>query len=214
MCSGRDSVTTVPLPSNRVVNTSPCRRRRKRYRCGRTVRNSMVWTSTGMRGPGGKAIQAVIRTVAHPSQDPRPPHERAVGGKFPGMIGVVASKPVIIDTDPGIDDAIAIFLALASPELDVTGLTTVFGNCTVDVSTRNALTLLEVAGRPDIPVARGAAAPVATDYLGTIPHIHGEDGLGDGGALPAPTAAPVDVTAAEFLCRHAPDATILALGPL
>jgi uridine nucleosidase len=130
------------------------------------------------------------------------------------MIGAVATKPVIIDTDPGIDDAIAIFLALAAPELDIAGLTTVFGNCTVDTATRNALTLLEVAGRAGIPVAKGAAAPVATDYLGAIPHIHGEDGLGDGGGLAEPSGRPVDVSAAEFLCRHASGATILALGPL
>jgi len=121
---------------------------------------------------------------------------------------------VIIDTDPGIDDAIAIFLALAAPELDIAGLTTVYGNCTVEVATRNALTLLDVAGRSDIPVARGAAAPIATDYLGAIPHIHGADGLGDGGELPSPSGTPQDVSAAEFLCRHASGTTILALGPL
>lgn len=126
----------------------------------------------------------------------------------------MATKQVIIDTDPGIDDAIAIFLALASPELDVIGLTTVFGNCTVDVATRNALALAEIAGRADIPVAAGAPAPVATGYLGAIPHIHGEDGLGDSGLLAEPAGRPVDVSAAEFLCRHAPGATILALGPL
>jgi purine nucleosidase len=126
----------------------------------------------------------------------------------------VTTRQVIIDTDPGIDDAIAIFVALASAELDVVGLSTVYGNCAVDVATRNALALLDIAGRADIPVARGAADPVATGYLGAIPHIHGEDGLGDSGVLPAPSGQPVDVTAAEFLCRHAPGATILALGPL
>jgi uridine nucleosidase len=118
---------------------------------------------------------------------------------------------VIIDTDPGIDDAIAILMALA--ELDVIGLTTVFGNCTVDVTTRNALALLELAGH-DLPVAMGAAAPVATEYLGAIPHIHGEDGLGDSGLLVEPAGRPLGGSAAEFLCRHAPGATILALGPL
>lgn len=126
----------------------------------------------------------------------------------------MATRQVIIDTDPGIDDAIAIFLMLTEPELDVVGLTTVFGNCTADVATRNALALLEVAGRGDIPVARGAAAPVATGYLGAIPHIHGEDGLGDSGLLAEPSSQPLDMSAAEFLCRHAPGATILALGPL
>lgn len=126
----------------------------------------------------------------------------------------MASRKVIIDTDPGIDDAVAIFLALASPELDVVGLTTVFGNCAVDVSTRNALALLEIAGRPDVPVAMGATHPLATSYLGAIPHIHGADGLGDGDPLPEPAGQPVDVHAAEFLCRHAPGETILAVGPL
>jgi inosine-uridine nucleoside N-ribohydrolase len=121
---------------------------------------------------------------------------------------------VIIDTDPGIDDAVAIFLALASPEFDVIGLTTVFGNCEVDVATRNALTLLEAAGRPEVPVAAGAANPVAMPYLGAVPHIHGEDGLGDGEPLPAPAGRPVDTHAADFLCRNAPGATILAIGPL
>ena len=121
---------------------------------------------------------------------------------------------LIIDTDPGIDDAIALFATLASPEFDVAGLTTVFGNVTVETATRNALALLDIAGRGDIPVARGAAAPVAMDYLGAIPHIHGEDGLGDGGELAAPTRPALDVSAAEFLCREAPGATILAIGPL
>src|SRR6266498_3119755 len=359
MSSGLVSVTTRWLPSSRVVNTSPCRRRRCRYSCGRTARNNMVWASAGMRGPGGKTISAVIRAAENLIQDLRPRRERVVDGKFPlpcpgcrggyydddqacradrhgdghrrapdhgpgrdvhlppraagrggqrrarrrhpplardrrparlrpdlanplrgrrpsrkpgrgprtdltdhrrgwrlprrpatppdrvggrrrgrvdhrarpagtrgplavraplrgvppprrqaeeetpalattkgvperrvaqvdrvggppaharragdrhedritGRIGPVATKPVIIDTDPGIDDAIAIFLALAAPELDIAGLTTVYGNCTVEVATRNALTLLDVAGRSDIPVARGAAAPIATDYL-------------------------------------------------
>jgi inosine-uridine nucleoside N-ribohydrolase len=121
---------------------------------------------------------------------------------------------LIIDTDPGIDDAIALFLALASPELEIAGLTTVFGNNAVDVSTRNALTLLEVAGRGEIPVAAGAASPLAGPYLGAIPHIHGHDGLGDGGELPAPSGLPLAVSAAEYLSREAPGATVLALGPL
>jgi purine nucleosidase len=121
---------------------------------------------------------------------------------------------LIIDTDPGIDDAIALYLALASPELDIAGLTTVFGNVDVAVATRNAVTLLDIAGRADIPVARGAAAPLAMPYLGAIPHIHGHDGLGDGGRLPEPSRGPVDVPAAEFLCREAPGTTILAVGPL
>jgi inosine-uridine nucleoside N-ribohydrolase len=64
-------------------------------------------------------------------------------------------KKIIIDTDPGIDDAMAIFVALNSPEVDVIGLTTIFGNVYTTLATRNALHLLEVAGRTDIPVAEG-----------------------------------------------------------
>ncbi len=66
------------------------------------------------------------------------------------------ARKIIIDTDPGVDDAMAIFFALRSPELDVIGLTTVFGNVHTDLATTNALRLLEIAGRTDIPVARGA----------------------------------------------------------
>jgi purine nucleosidase len=127
-------------------------------------------------------------------------------------------RKVVIDTDPGVDDAVAIFLATASPELDLLGLTTVFGNCAVDLATRNALLLLDIAGRADVPVARGAAAPVASDYLGPVPQVHGADGMGDGGPLPEPSREPVDGSAAEFLCRtvraHPGEVTILALGPL
>ncbi|MGH3880806.1 MAG: nucleoside hydrolase [Actinophytocola sp.] len=125
---------------------------------------------------------------------------------------------VVIDTDPGVDDALAILLAAASPELELVGLTTVFGNCAVDVATRNALVLLDVAGRADVPVARGAADPIASPYLGPVPQVHGVDGMGDGGPLPEPTGSPVAASAAEFLCCTAAaspgELTILAVGPL
>lgn len=125
---------------------------------------------------------------------------------------------VVIDTDPGVDDAVAILFAAASPELSLLGLTTVFGNCAVDVATHNALVLRDVAGRPDLPVARGAADPLATPYLGPVPQVHGVDGMGDGGPLPSPSGAPVAETAAEFLCatvsEHPGEVTILAVGPL
>ena len=71
---------------------------------------------------------------------------------------------IIIDTDPGIDDAMAIVYALASPQLDVIGLTTVFGNAHVETCTSNALRILDIAGRPDIPVAQGAGRPLASVY--------------------------------------------------
>jgi uridine nucleosidase len=85
---------------------------------------------------------------------------------------------IIIDCDPGIDDAMAILLALNSPELNVVGLTTVFGNTSVAATTRNALNLLDLAGRTDIPVARGADFPLvaARGMLGEF--VHGSDGMG------------------------------------
>jgi len=73
---------------------------------------------------------------------------------------------VILDTDPGIDDALALLFLLRSPELALEGVTTVFGNATIDNCTRNALTVLELAGRPDVPVARGADHPLVRTYRG------------------------------------------------
>ena len=88
-------------------------------------------------------------------------------------------RKIIIDTDPGVDDTMAIFLALRSPELQVIGLTTVFGNVHTDLATINALRLLEIAGRNDIPVAHGANAPLVRAYAGPVGFIHGDDGQGN-----------------------------------
>ena len=88
-------------------------------------------------------------------------------------------KPVIIDTDPGIDDAAALFLALSSPELEVVALTTIYGNASVDACTANALRLLRVAGREDIPVYKGVGKPLLRPANeGWASHIHGLDGIG------------------------------------
>ncbi len=126
-------------------------------------------------------------------------------------------RKLIIDTDPGVDDAIAILMALAASQLDVIALTTVFGNASTDVTTTNALTLLEIADRADIPVARGASKPIASNYIGPVPQVHGHNGLGDA-PFPPPQLAPVAETAADFLyagvAEHAGEVTILALGPL
>ena len=83
-------------------------------------------------------------------------------------------KPVIIDTDPGIDDIAALLMALASPELEVVALTTIYGNSSVDACTANALHLLKTAGRTDIPVYRGAGKPLLRPAnAGWASHIHG-----------------------------------------
>lgn len=129
----------------------------------------------------------------------------------------MSPRKIIIDTDPGVDDALAIFLALASPELDVMGLTTVFGNASTEITTRNALALLEIAGRQDIPVAAGAEKPLATEYLGAVSQVHGDNGQGDA-ELSEPSNHAIDTSAGEFIYQNSlaspGEVTILAIGPL
>jgi inosine-uridine nucleoside N-ribohydrolase len=107
------------------------------------------------------------------------------------------ARKIIIDTDPGVDDAMAIFFALASRELDVIGLTTIFGNVHTSLATKNALRLLEIAGRPDIPVAHGADNPIARPFDGPVPFVHGDDGQGNV-FLAEPAGKAVDMSAAQF----------------
>ena len=95
-------------------------------------------------------------------------------------------KRVIIDTDPGIDDAAAILMALGSQELNVEALTTVFGNTPVENCTVNALRIVEAANRADIPVFQGASRPYNCTEPAFAAAIHGVDGLGDAG-LPTPS---------------------------
>jgi inosine-uridine nucleoside N-ribohydrolase len=131
-------------------------------------------------------------------------------------ISFLAQK-IIIDTDPGIDDAMAIFLALRSPELRVIGLTTIFGNVHTTLSTTNALRLLEIAGQSHIPVAHGADAPLARAYGGPVAFIHGEDGQGNAN-LPLPRTTAIAESAAEFIVKQiiaAPgEITLVPIGPL
>ena len=126
-------------------------------------------------------------------------------------------RKIIIDTDPGIDDAMAIFFALRSPELQVIGLTTIFGNVTSELATTNALRLLEIAGRSDIPVARGADDPLAMPFIGSVPFVHGEDGQGNV-HLPPPTTQAVDQSAAQFIVEtvmaQPGEVTLVPIGPL
>jgi inosine-uridine nucleoside N-ribohydrolase len=107
------------------------------------------------------------------------------------------TTPIVIDCDPGHDDAMAILLALASSEVDLVGVTTVAGNQTLDKTTRNALVTLEIGGRSDIPVVAGAAAPLRRE-LRTAAHVHGETGL-DGPELPEPSAHAIAADPGEWL---------------
>jgi inosine-uridine nucleoside N-ribohydrolase len=123
--------------------------------------------------------------------------------------------PIILDCDPGHDDAIAILLALASPEIELVGVTTVSGNQTLDKTTANALRVLELAGRGDIPVYAGADAPFMRKR-DVAAHVHGESGL-DGPDLPAASNAVQPQHAVEYLAeqfRGASKPTLVATGPL
>lgn len=126
------------------------------------------------------------------------------------------AKRVIIDTDPGIDDAAAIFLALRSSELRVDALTTVYGNVELEQCTRNALAILELAGRNDVPVYAGAAAPLKREPR-YAKHIHGDNGFG-GIAVAPPSGAASPGSAAEAIVSRVMEApgeiTLIALGPL
>ncbi|ONH98875.1 hypothetical protein PRUPE_7G270100 [Prunus persica] len=133
-------------------------------------------------------------------------------------MAVTEPKKIIIDTDPGIDDAMAIFVALQSPEVEVIGLTTIYGNVYTTLATRNALHLLEVAGRTDIPVAEGSHVTITKGTkLRIADFVHGADGLGNQN-FPPPKGKPIEQSAAAFLVEQANlypgKVTVVALGPL
>lgn len=129
----------------------------------------------------------------------------------------VQKTKLIIDTDPGVDDAITILMAFQLPDVEVIGLTTIFGNVTTKDATQNALHLCEVAGFPDIPVAEGIPEPLKRGPPFIADFIHGSDGLGN--TFPSyPKNKKIDKNACEFLVdkvsEYPGEVTILALGPL
>ncbi len=129
------------------------------------------------------------------------------------------TKPILFDTDPGVDDAMALLFALASPEIDVVGLTTIFGNVHTATATRNALRLLDFAGRADIPVAPGADRPLHVPLEYVADFVHGADGFGDVETpLPASLRQPADGSAAQFIVEtimaRPGEITLVPVGPL
>ncbi|QFT63629.1 nucleoside hydrolase [Roseivivax sp. THAF30] len=130
----------------------------------------------------------------------------------------MAPRKIIIDTDPGQDDAVAILLALASPEeIEVLGITTVAGNVPLELTTKNARIVCELAGKPDTRIFAGCDRPLGRDLV-TAEHVHGKTGL-DGPTLPEPTMPLQDRHAVDFIIdtlREEPEGsvTLCPLGPL
>src|SRR6202049_1708005 len=123
---------------------------------------------------------------------------------------------VIIDTDPGVDDALALLLAMRSPELKIEAITPVAGNVPLELTLPNALRMVEIAGRTDIPVAPGARAPLVRRLV-TASYVHGENGLG-GAVFPEPTTKPIAIPAPEMIRqivrKYPGEITLITIGPL
>lgn len=126
------------------------------------------------------------------------------------------SQRVIIDTDPGVDDALALLLAMRSPELKIEAITPVAGNVPLELTLPNALRMVEIAGRTDIPVAAGAKTPLVRRLV-TASYVHGENGL-DGTVFPEPKTKPAPQPAAELIRqivrKYPKEVTLITIGPV
>jgi purine nucleosidase len=124
---------------------------------------------------------------------------------------------MMIDVDPGIDDAMAIFYAVRRPGIKLEALTTTFGNTDTSIATDNALRVLELLGRPDIPVARGVARSFIHPYVRRADHVHGSNGIGDI-ELPQPKISATDEHASDLIIRLAKEnpgeMTLCPVGPV
>jgi purine nucleosidase len=128
-----------------------------------------------------------------------------------------ARHKVIFDTDPGVDDAMALYFAMAHPDIELLGITTIFGNVTVRQATQNAIYLTRIAGC-EVPVAPGAAIPLAKPPGMPPGFIHGDDGLGNLAERVQVPGAPEPISAAEYIVKmarmHPGEITLVAVGPL
>lgn len=124
---------------------------------------------------------------------------------------------IIFDTDPGVDDAMAIQLILNSPEIELLGLTTVYGNVDLEKTTANALRLLDFGNRTDIPVAKGAEKPLSRPFGGGVPFVHGDDGQGNTNRPPSNNTIH-NLFAVDFIAQQVKlfpnEVTLVAVGPL
>lgn len=159
------------------------------------VTSSAVAIATS--GLGGDAVAEPVRSEAAASA------------------GTAAAR-VIIDTDPGVDDALALLLAMRSPELKIEAITPVAGNVPLELTLPNALRMVEIANRTDIPIAAGAKAPLLRRLV-TATYAHGENGLG-GAVFPEPTTKPMSTPAAELIRqivrKYPGEVTLITIGPL
>jgi purine nucleosidase len=187
-----------------------CRTAQLRPARGRASR--LAERSIGRIDPGGaSAFLAVdaVATAAGLGPDPR-----GLAANGPG--GGSGRVKLLIDTDTGVDDAMAVVLGLLDPRVDVVAVTSVFGNVDVEKTTRNTAYILELLGREDVPLARGAAKGL----LGTpqyAPFVHGEDGVGNAG-FPEPALQPGSEHAAQLIIRmareHPGELVLVPVGPL
>jgi inosine-uridine nucleoside N-ribohydrolase len=168
----------------------------------RVTRRQFVASSAATLVAGALARQALSATG--------PVGEQSNAGDHHGPVRV------IIDTDPGVDDALALLLAMRSPELKLEAITAVAGNVPLDLTLPNALRMVEIVGRTDIPVAAGAKAPLLRRLV-TAAYAHGENGLG-GAVFPEPKVKPTADPAAQVIrqiVRQYPgEVTLLTIGPL
>ncbi len=128
----------------------------------------------------------------------------------------MSKHKIIIDTDPGVDDAMAILYACLDPEVELVGLTSIFGNVTIDVATRNALALLELA-EVEVPVSQGASKPLVQEAKEVAWEVHGREGFGDVPPF-TPASSPDPRAAHQFICdmvnENPGEIVLCPVGPL
>jgi len=172
----------------------------------RVTRRQFVTNSAAAVAAGTLAAAFTPSAQAAPATEQDPEGQRTDRGPF----------RVIIDTDPGVDDALALLLAMRSPELKIEGITPVAGNVPLDLTLPNALRMVEITGRTDIPVAAGAKMPLVRRLV-TAAYAHGENGLG-GAVFPEPKTKPIAQPAAEFIRaivrKYPGEVTLIPIGPL
>jgi inosine-uridine nucleoside N-ribohydrolase len=172
---------------------------------GMTRRQFLVSSASALAAAG---LTAAFERDAHAAAVPPSEQSAPQGGH--------TALRVIIDTDPGVDDALALLLAMRSPELKIEAITAVAGNVPLELTLPNALRMVEIAGRTDIPVAAGAKAPLVRRLV-TAAYAHGENGLG-GAVFPEPKIKPVSETAPEFIRqvvrKYPSEVTLITIGPL